>query len=352
MARINPLSPAGLGEYTNPLLTSQVIPQIKPDEEYDVIAQYLRSKGYDVMRDQIKSLSTYHDGYEDVVRVCWTAEQVSFVTDNGKRETIVRKSELIDFLIKQYVPGDHPIRNRSFRAPQDTEPPFSGDDMSETRTWESVRENAIKKASVHAIGKPAPRISYSDDGQFRCNCAESAKFKLCSHIAAMFLQGRDRRDFLSQFSFAKPRHLVLIPIGLGKAFCKAWLKPLSNVDGGYTGEFAASCELFPDEQIIVGENEGLLPYIKYVEGALQTTRLYIDLAATTSPASAANLISGVCSNSKNHTQSIVAANIAGMRPADRERSNFILGTVATIAQHKRCLPCHEAITGVNDIPDL
>lgn len=225
--------------------------------------------------------------------------------------------------------------------------------MTADRTWETVRDRVIAIASEKPRYGRTPQISLGTDGRFTCTCANT-KDPVCAHVAAMFLQGRDRKDFLDRLATTKPRHTIIIPIGLGRAFCKVYLKPLYDEGGSYTGEFAATSELDPDpraEPMIVGKYEGLLPYIKYIESSIRCLETYRKIASADTTGAVA-YINLSCKHKASHNQGTYAHNTANLRPEFKDRDNFILGTVVNLTVHQRCIPCNLVLDGTYDVPDL
>lgn len=222
--------------------------------------------------------------------------------------------------------------------------PLGGSGVT-TRTWESVRTNAIRKAGERR-GNRNPTISVTTTGHITCDCIERAKHPMCAHMAALILQGRDRPDILDKFQkFTK----LYVPIGLGKYWYPAEFRPSEQladfVDVVYTG--------FQDhvyEEMLLGPGEGMLSFIKYVEDYLRTYPEYA-LMTHWNMQECITYVNQYCVRAAKHTHFNQAMNMQGFREHD-DRDNFIIATVAALRFDDVCVPCAVNKSGAEDIPDL
>lgn len=284
---------------------------------------------------------------------------VNFIGNNGDSlvTTFGRESFDAFLLSDRYKPRNIIVPPTNFdandrRAMKPVESVFPGESMTTMRSWETAREAAIQKASAISKYGLMPSITLDREGVFSCSCIDFRKHPVCAHIAALFLQDRDRRDFLDKLPPDLTIHKIVIPVGMGRAMIKAWLAPLWDGNGFRTGEFSAVCEFDNEKDVaIIGANEGLLPYIKYVEGIIRAHKTYAEIDNFGNPATAMALIKILCKRGRDHTIETNSKNVSGLRKESIEYENFLIGTVATLCTKKLCIPCSQ-FTSSNDAPIL
>jgi hypothetical protein len=245
--------------------------------------------------------------------------------------------------------------------------------------WVSNRESLF--ANVATLEAETRRyVSMQVDNgrrQMRCRCIVGIQGQqLCGHLQFVYATAWERDKLLDE-SGALARRQIRLPIGMGLVYVDLDVEILEddtrpggqrrtgyvrigevvNTGDPFLRRLAEQISPYPSEvdHIILAPGEGTIKAIRYIESLLRGTESYQTLAAlspTNGPAGLTGQADMVCKRTHvgDSGRKLVAEFIAGLRPGNSYRENWMVACAYTIFMSGLCLPCHKATSNSANVP--
>lgn len=203
---------------------------------------------------------------------------------------------------------------------------------------------------------------YLRDERFVCDCAHSRESRggiICNHIKWALISGEDKKIFAYPSLRRGNVEKLEVPLGFGEYWLPVALERAVDEDSNKETPFIMVVSSLQvqlqiltnggtedkDNVFVIHEDEGIFPYIRYMEELIMTTKMFEEFEN----ASAHEFQLG-CKKASTHRDAVEQKNKEKCHRRNPYRQAWTVASIASVFDNGVCLACK--LTTVSDTPDF